>query len=465
MTDGLAAADYIGDLGNGLVRRWSTPADVEKIALCTGIVFRHHADEPPNEAVANECRVMLSPGFPLMGPGDFAVVEDTNLPERPVVACLCCWSHRWNLGGVSFGVGRPEIVATLPAYRKRGLIRALFEMFHARSAARGEMVQAITGIEYYYRQFGYEYALDLGGSRTFAAEGVPPLQEGEVEPYTLRAATVDDVPHLQALYVRLCRKSLVYAEATADNWRYYITAWDEPIVRSQAPERVGLAYRMHMVVDREGHVCGFASTASRRRTNKYAVFDLELYPGVNWQAALPSLLRAFCALGGELRPMSADAPPFSELVLALGPSHPAYEVLDEKLHARSDKVYAWYIRVPDVPGFVRHIAPVLERRLADSILSGYSGEIKCDLYRGGLRLQFEHDDLVAAEPWTRPDYDNESELDCPPLLLLQLLFGYRSVGELQETYPDVWVKDAATTLLLDTLFPKQRSIVWGMGYT
>ena len=117
MADSLAAADYIGSLGNGLVRRWSTPADIEKIALCTGTVFRHRADEPPNEAVANECRVMLSPGFPLMGPGDFAVVEDTSLPERPVVACLCCWSHRWNLGGVSFGVGRPEIVATLPAGR------------------------------------------------------------------------------------------------------------------------------------------------------------------------------------------------------------------------------------------------------------------------------------------------------------------------------------------------------------
>ena len=465
MTDGLAAADYVGDLGNGLVRRWSTPADVEKIALCTGTVFRHHADEPPNEAVANECRVMLSPGFPLMGPGDFAVVEDTNLPERPVVACLCCWSHRWNLGGVSFGVGRPEIVATLPAYRKRGLIRALFEMFHTRSAARGEMAQAITGIEYYYRQFGYEYALDLGGSRTFAAEGVPPLKEGEVEPYTLRAATLDDVPHLQALYARLCRKSLVYAEATEDNWRYYITAWDEPVVRSQAPERVGLAYRMHMVVDRAGHVCGFASTPSRRRTNKYAVFDLELYPGVNWQVAMPSLLRAFCAIGSDLRPMSPEAPPFSELVLALGRSHPAYEVLDEKLQARSDKVYAWYIRVPDMRGFVRHIAPVLEQRLAGSILSGYTGELRLEMYRSGLRLQFDHSELVAVEPWAALEFEDDAELNCPPLLFLQLLFGYRSIGDLVDTYPDVWVKDAAARLMFDTLFPKQRSIVWGMGYT
>ena len=180
---------------------------------------------------------------------------------------------------------------------------------------------------------------------------------------------------------------------------------------------------------------------------------------------MPSILRAFCAIGRELRPMSPDAPPFSEFVLALGRAHPAYEVLDEKLRARADKVYAWYVRVPDVPGFVRHISPVLEQRLSDSILSGYSGELKLELYRSGLRLKFEHGDLTAVETWTAPDYEDEAGLGCPPLLFLQLLFGYHSIGELLETYPDVWVKDAATRLLIDILFPKQPSSVRAMGYT
>ena len=40
----------------------------------------------------------------------------------------------------------------------RGLIRMLFEMIHARSQAEGDLVQAITGVAYFYRQFGYEYA-------------------------------------------------------------------------------------------------------------------------------------------------------------------------------------------------------------------------------------------------------------------------------------------------------------------
>ncbi len=40
-----------------------------------------------------------------------------------------------------------------------------FEEVHKWSAERGHKVQVITGIPYYYRQFGYEMALDLTGRR------------------------------------------------------------------------------------------------------------------------------------------------------------------------------------------------------------------------------------------------------------------------------------------------------------
>ena len=41
---------------------------------------------------------------------------------------------------------------------------------------RGELVQGITGIPYYYRQFGYEMALDLGGGRMCYAPQIPELK-------------------------------------------------------------------------------------------------------------------------------------------------------------------------------------------------------------------------------------------------------------------------------------------------
>src|SRR6476620_12558376 len=100
----------------------------------------------------------------------------------------------WEDDGIVFPDGRPEIVATMPDFRNRGLIRAIFELIHARSAAEGQLAQGITGISYYYRQFGYEYALDLGGRRSVYLAAIPKLKPGETEPYALRDATLADIP-------------------------------------------------------------------------------------------------------------------------------------------------------------------------------------------------------------------------------------------------------------------------------
>jgi hypothetical protein len=53
---------------------------------------------------------------------------------------------------------------------------------------RGHKVQAITGIPYYYRLFGYEMALDLAGRRFGFEANVPKLKDGEEEPYRIRPA-------------------------------------------------------------------------------------------------------------------------------------------------------------------------------------------------------------------------------------------------------------------------------------
>ena len=459
----LASPDYIGDLGSGLVRRWSTPADAEKVARCMMTVYRDSADAPLAERVGNEGRICFLPSYPLMGPGDFAVVEDTSLPDRPIVACTCYWRHRWSLGGIPFNVGRPEYVATWAEYRNRGLIRGLFEMVHARSAANGDLVQAITGIEYYYRQFGYEYVLDLDGRRFIYAAAVPAAEEGKPEPFHLRPARVEDAPALHAIYNARRDQSLVWNELSEDDWRYFITIWNEPLVAAQAPEDTGVAMRPYMIEDAAGAVCGFVMTGTKRRSRGFGIYAFEMAAHTNWQAAMPSILRGLCELGRQTPVISADIPPLEELAFVLGRDHPAYAAVGDKLVARSEPVYAWYLRVADIPGFVRHIAAVIEARLARSILAGYSGELKISFYRGGLRLQFEEGKLTAAEPWRVPPY-GEADAGCPASIFLQLLFGYRSLAELRAVFPDVEAKEPAL-LLLDTLFPKQPSHVAALSYT
>src|SRR5207248_4322026 len=135
-------------------------------------------------------RDLMSGRHPLISPTDFAVVEDTR--SGAVVAATCLLSQVWEYGGIPFPMGQPELVATEEAYRDRGFIRAIFELIHARSAAKGQLAQCIGGIAYYYRQFGYEYALDMGGSRRVYFPAIPKREAGAAEPFHLRDAMPAD---------------------------------------------------------------------------------------------------------------------------------------------------------------------------------------------------------------------------------------------------------------------------------
>jgi hypothetical protein len=380
-----------------------------------------------------------------------------------LVACTTFWRHQWSYAGIPFGVGRPEMVATDPAYRRRGLVRALFEMIHARSAAEGQLLQAITGIPYFYRQFGYEYVLDLDGSRTTYNSLIPARKGDGPEPCSLRSATVEDVEQIMALYCRRRSTSLVWHDAPAGRWQFAIKAWDDAEVRDQDLTRTGLNGRYWMILNAERDVCGYAWVATRRWGPALDVRELAFAPQVDLLQLVPALLRRLRDLGQQIPAMKPDAPPCSEICFHLGRTHPLYEVLGEALAPRLDAPYAWYIRIPDVPAFLRHIAPELEARLARSVLSGYTGGPKIDLYRQGLHLRFEQGKLSEIAPWQAPVYeDSDTVLGCPPLTFLQLLLGYRTVDELRAIFPDVWVKDGQH-LLIDTLFPRQHSIVEPLG--
>jgi len=446
-----ASAIYRRDLGDGLILRWSTAQDTENIAQLCSMVFRNKADEPANEFMFYWIGRLMRGDHPVMGSGDFGIVEDTRKEGNPLVACTCLWRHTWEYEGVRFAIGRPEIVGSDPAYRNRGLIRALFEMVHARSEAEGHLAQAITGIAYFYRQFGYEYALDLDGKRVTYLSLIPKLKEGESEPFTLREATVEDIPLVMEYYNRRRATSIVWADVSEDYWRYLLEGW------KTQPER-DKTDTLLMIVDATGAPQGYVLTMTKRRGKGLGVWALDAAAGVNVQAVMPSVLRALQAYGLQMPTSKPDAEPLSEISFMLGRTHPVYDVLGDALAPFQEKPYAWYVRVADLPAFIRHIAPVLEQRLANSMLVGYTGEIKLDFYQGGLRLVFEGGHLKSAENWRVPIYEGNAGAGFPPLVFLQVLFGHRTLNELQQAFPDVWVNNEME-VVLRTLFPARPSFV------
>lgn len=433
------------DLGDGLVLRRSTPADAEALAEFNKLIHRDPGVAEADEPVAAWTRDLLTRAHPTFNPDDFTIVEDTRIGK--IVSSLNTISQTWAYGGISFGVGRPELVGTLPEYRRRGLVRAQFEVIHAWSADRGELVQAITGIPFYYRQFGYEMALALGGGRSGLLSAVPKLKEGEIEPYRVRPAVEADLPFIVALDAAASRRWLVTCVRSEAEWRYELSGKNEINVNRLAWAIVEAA---------SGAPVGLVGHAWRVWEGNLGVAYVEVAAGVSWLAAAPSILRY---LGGTAQAYaSRDGKPADRLQFWLAQEHPFFAAAQDLLPTIR-RPYAWYLRVADLPGFLRHITPVLEDRLARSIAVGHTGVLKLSFYRDGLRLAFDAGRLTVVEPWM-PTHDDGGGAAFPGLSFLQLLFGYRSLEELRGAFPDCWADGDAPRALLGILFPKQPSDFW-----
>ncbi|KAG0332691.1 hypothetical protein BG000_009816 [Podila horticola] len=206
------------DIGDGLLLRWSTKEDEANVANLMADIFKWDTlglakpradDEMPkpsefvralvHRAFREDCRVTTA--------YDFALVENTQVPEgqNPLVAGISLQQNIGYFGKIKLMYGVPEIVATHPDYRGKGLMRHLFHgLIHPASDLRGDIIQIIGGIPHYYCQFGYEYAIGARFPRRLDnLASIPVLPEYETikkgglsEPFQLRIPTVDDVPYL-----------------------------------------------------------------------------------------------------------------------------------------------------------------------------------------------------------------------------------------------------------------------------
>jgi hypothetical protein len=355
----------------------------------------------------------------------------------------------WAYESIPFGVGRPELVGTLPEFRNRGLVRAQFEEVHRWSARRGDLVQGITGIPYYYRLFGYEMALELAGGRTGYESQLPKLKDGESEPFAIRPATEADIPFLMETYARGCQRRLITCVREEALWHYELTGMSERNV-----ER--LEFRI-LECPGTNAPAGYFTHPWYDWDTGLVAFHYELRPGISWLEATPSVARYLWKMGETYS--KRDSKPATRMTYTFwfGSEHPAYEIFRECLPRLRDP-YAWYIRVPDLPVFLRLITPALERHIAESVIVGYTGEKKISFYRSGLRLVLDKGRLVTIEPWM-PCHEDQGNAAFPDLSFLQLVFGYRTFEELEQSYADCSYRDDETRVLLSTLFPKRASSV------
>jgi hypothetical protein len=434
------------DLGDGLLLRWATVEDADELARFNVAM---HSDDPnlPQEWLGQWTRDLMDGSHPTTKADDFTVVVDTNHNGR-IVSSLNLISQVWAYDGLPIGVGRPELVATHPDYRRRGLVRAQMDAVHAKSAARGELVQVITGIPWYYRQFGYDMALNLGGGRLFFWARRGNHESVEEERYQLRRPTHDDVPLLQELYRAHCANGLITVVRDEAIWRYEVERCE-----SGLEARMNIYLVETVAADVVGYVDYYLWDSG------FAVHEIGVLPGHSWRAVCLFLTRYLKGEADRLNPSREK--PITDIYFNLGETHPAYEALGRQLEKQS-RPYAFYVRVPDLPLFLRHITPVLEKRLASSVMAGHSGELRLNLYRQTLRLTWEDGRIQSISPFEAKHVEDGDVL-FPDLTFLELLFGYRSFDELYRTWADCYASSAEAEVLVNILFPRRPSHVEALG--
>jgi len=411
------------DLGGGLVvKAAQTAGDLERIAELDGLVF---------EPAATTATLSLD-GYPGMRRQDFVFVEDSATGKA--VSSICLVPTTWVYEGLPLRVAELGIVATHPDYRRRGLIRQQMRWFESQLQERQFDLASIQGIPFFYRQFGFEYMIPMGGVYELRPEQIPGPQEAE-EQATIRPATPDDIPLLQELLAAA-------GAALAVSLRREPGAW----LRQENPYR-GDEEALATYLVRQGEKLVGYFRLYRHETRAHS--------GVRIVEASP-LPYAGCLAALRLARELAPTRRFAQTIrVSLPPRTPLAE-LAGYLGGRRLEPYAWLVRVPDAKRFLRRIGPALEGRLARSFLAGYSHSWRCNLYSDTIELAFEKGRLV--------DVRSLGPLEGGPVCLpwwaaWQLWLGHRSREEMTSWYADARV-DAALQPLVDVLFPKRESWIF-----
>jgi hypothetical protein len=417
------AEPYRKELGSGLILKSLTDErDIERLAAFNGTIH--------GKGVTAMTRALIF-HHPNTRPEHWLFVEDESTDQ--VVSSLCLIPWTWRYEDVSLKAGEMGIVGTLEAYRHRGLIRALAARFDELLHEGNYDLSHIQGIPYFYRQFGYEYAIPLEANLRVELYLIPGPPPDKPPRYTFRLATLNDLPALTRLYDEAASDLSISAVRDEATWRYLLG----PSLQTE------MAAETWLVLNAAGQPAGYFRIPQHGFGKGLIVNEVSR---LSHDVALAVLRQLEALTTGRDKPYIRLNIPANSILAQVARCHDAHD----------GGTYAWQIRLLDVGHLLRKLGPVLERRIATSPFAGLTQNLCFNLYRQTFELRFEGGRLAAVEAL---GFSDRGGIRIPPLLAAPLLLGYRSAKELSQIHHDVSVR-AERRHLVDVLFPKVASFVY-----
>lgn len=316
-----------------------------------------------------------------------------------------------HIGEVSVGAGAIEFVATHEDAEGRGLVRLLLDEIHSTAQARNEMVQWIVGITYFYRKFGYEYAIPVESTYEFSAGAAPPMPAD----WSVDIVTGAEVPDLAAAQTAYSRRADVAFTANRRMWDIYEMSPVYDLLVAHSSNGVGYG-RVYSYED-DRYLC-----------------DVLVESG----AAAAALINA-----------AGDGGAYDVTVIGREGARRHLDSLAEPEPSGD----AYYVRVADPVKLLEAMRPVLTKRLRNWDANA-RGEALISLYESSVRFNYGQGQvgpIRKGPPEQAPIGRGGSGV--APDRIVALMLGPLGAEKLAELNPDVNLGEQEE--LMNALFPPQ----------
>lgn len=329
-----------------------------------------------------------------------------------VVSTMGTYPMQARFGECELPAALVEFVATNGGYEGQGLVRRQVEYHQSDLLRRGELFEVMVGITYFYRRFGYEYALPVSPWQSLSSAEVAAMPAG----WSVRSATEFDGATIMSLQEPTQQAADFSVGFSSQMWGFLLRS---PVYETLLAERDGVAEACGRLYLYEGepHVMDLAGTS---------------------REGLLAVLSAVVSRAPGRKLTVLTRPTGSPNLDDLGVLEPTTE--------------AYYARIGDPVRFLNAVRPELSRRLRSSALADTTGDAMISLYASSIGFSYgdgEVGEFVAGPGEPGPISKGGSGV--PPDLVTSLLVGPLGFSGLAARHPDV--NGGEQQQLMEVLFP------------
>ena len=385
----------------------TTDEDVEQIYELLRTVFK-------GEDVDRLVKRLLE-FYPETGLSNLFTIKD----DESTVATLMMIPQTWIMDGLELKVAEMGCVATHPDHRRRGLQQLLNREFDKKARVEGYDLCVLAGIPYFYRQFGYEYSVELDHFATIPVRQLPGKSR-----VSYRSFKESDIPEAMKLFEESQKSYFVEQKRTQ-------AIWD---MQQSTNFYNGEPFDSYTLTDEEGMIAYIRVKDDKKQKALYLNEACLRKKGDPEQVL--GLLKRYC-----------ESNKLETIISRL-----SYEdVLSQRLKdlgASQNRPYAWQVKIVDYLGIFKKLTPLLERRLKSSKLK-LDETLSFNFRKFTIQIKVKNGRIIDIQ---KTDDCNDRTIGLNPYIFPKLLLGYRRIEELEFAYPDFSVKNTHKDLM-KTLFP------------